>query len=117
MEKLIGLLPSEMQLSCKRGRANGLKLVEDYIVYVPKSIPIHTFVITYLTLFIRRIIAENKQVHSERKKATLENDRLIAENKKLHEEISRLKLQSNAQFRWKTKPSKKRNKYTYISLS
>lgn len=32
MEKLICLLPSEMQLSCKRGRANGLKLVEDYIM-------------------------------------------------------------------------------------
>src|ERR1700753_1197560 len=34
MERLISILPNEMQLSCKRGRANGLKLVEEYITWV-----------------------------------------------------------------------------------
>jgi len=80
MEKLIGILPSEMQLSCKRGRANGLKLVEEYIM---------------------RIIAENNQVRSENKKKDIELDRSVSDNRQLHaelkqlrDELTRLKMQN-----------------------
>jgi len=81
MEKLISLLPSEMQLSCKRGRANGLKLVEDYIT---------------------RIMTENGQVRMENKKKDMELDRSLSDNqqlrselKQLRDELTRLKMQQN----------------------
>jgi len=78
MEKLIGLLPGEMQLSCKRGRANGLKLVEDYII---------------------RTIAENDKLRGESKKNSGEKDRVLSENQKLREEIAQLRLALQNQYR------------------
>jgi len=78
MEKLIGLLPGEMQLSCKRGRANGLKLVEDYII---------------------RTIAENDKLRGESKKNSAEKDRVLSENQKLREEIAQLRLALQNQYR------------------
>lgn len=76
MERLISILPNEMQLSCKRGRANGLKLVEEYIT---------------------RIIAENSQLRAECKKSSTEKDHAVNESQKLREQLVELRhaLQSN----------------------
>jgi len=76
MERLISILPNEMQLSCKRGRANGLKLVEEYIT---------------------RIIAENNQLRAECKTSSTEKDHAVNEGQKLREELAKLRhaLQNN----------------------
>lgn len=100
MEDLIGILPPEVQDSCKRGRANRLKLVEEFISSVllnPQLSSIPQFIDLNRIVSTSRLMKDNSQYRSkadrlvvqleqsltDKDRLTVENDRLLAENDRL----------------------------------